>query len=121
MRLRAEAGRTDDAGNLELATAQAAEALAVVERGANLRDSDLALFILDLARLYANGSDRQKARPLLERSLSLLEGSVGPHHPWTAIALCDLGVVLTNDGDYVQADAVLHRALADPGKGARSG
>lgn len=112
MRLRAEMARADDAGNLERATARATEALAVVERGANLGDSDLAMFIFDLARLYANGADRQKARPLLERSLSLLERSVGPGHPWTAIVLCQLGVVLTNDGDFVQADAVLHRALA---------
>ena len=112
MRLRAEMGRAEDAGNLTLATARAAEALTVVERGAGLPDSDLALFIFDLGRLYSNGADRQKARPLLERSLSLLEGSVGPNHPWTAIALCQLGVVLTNDGDFVQADAVLHRALA---------
>jgi CHAT domain-containing protein/tetratricopeptide (TPR) repeat protein len=112
MRLRADMGRAEDAANLELATARAAEALAVAERGASLPDSDLALFIFDLARLYSNGGDHQKARPLLERSLSLLERSVGPTHPWTANALCQLGVVLTSAGDFVQADAVLHRALA---------
>ena len=72
----------------------------------------MALFLFDVGRLYSNGADRQKARPLLERSLSLLEQSVGPDHPWTATTLCELGVVLTNEGDYVQADTVLHRALA---------
>ena len=88
MRLRAEVGRAEDAGNLGLATARAAEALAVVERGASLSDSDLALFIYDLARVYHNGAERQKARPLYERSLSLLERSVGPDHPRVARVLC---------------------------------
>jgi CHAT domain-containing protein/Tfp pilus assembly protein PilF len=111
MRLRSAMRRASDAGQLEQATAHAAEALAIVDREAIVPDSDLALYIFDLARLYSNGSDRQKARPLLERSLLLLEGTVGPNHPWTASALCHLGVVLTQDGDYVKADALLHRAL----------
>ena len=110
MRLRAEVRRAEDAGNLDLATARAAEALAVAERAA-LPDSDLARFIFDLGRLYSNGSDHQKARPLLERSLSLFEHSVGPDHPLTASARSQLGVVLTTDGDFVQADAMLRRAL----------
>jgi CHAT domain-containing protein/Tfp pilus assembly protein PilF len=112
MRLRAEMKLADDEGDLELATARAAEALAAAERAASLPESELALFVFDLARLYSNGADRQRARLLLERSLSLLEQSVGPGHPTTANALRELGVVLTNDGDFVQADAVLHRALA---------
>ena len=40
-------------------------------------------------------------------------GSVGPNHPSDGDrAVVQLGVVLTSDGDFVQADAVLHRALA---------
>jgi CHAT domain-containing protein/tetratricopeptide (TPR) repeat protein len=112
LRLRAEAGQADEAGHLELATSRAAEALAVAERGGNFTESDLALFVFDLGRLYANGSDRQKARPLIERSLSLFEGSVGSDHPWTADALNQLGVILTSEGDFVRADALLYRALA---------
>jgi hypothetical protein len=126
MRLRSSVPRAEEAGNLELATARAAEALTVLERTAGVPDSQLALFVFDLARLYSNGSDREKARPLLERSLALFERSVGPDHPWTASALGQLGVVLTNEGEFVQADAVLHRALTiqekalapdDPGLG----
>src|SRR5215510_9319355 len=105
MRLRAGMERAQDEGKLEQATARAAEALAAAERVASLPDTDLALFMLDLASLHSNGAERQKARPLLERSLSILERSAGPGHPWTAIALCELGVVLTYDGDYPQADA----------------
>jgi CHAT domain-containing protein/Tfp pilus assembly protein PilF len=112
MRLRAEMKQADEKGDLEIATARAAEALAAAEGVTSLPGSELALFLFDAGRLYSNGADRQKARPLLERSLSLLEQSVGPNHPWTATTLCELGVVLTNDGDYVQADMVLHRALA---------
>jgi CHAT domain-containing protein/Tfp pilus assembly protein PilF len=112
MQLRTEMERAEDAGNLELATDRAADALAAAERVSSLPESDLAMFIYDLARLYANGADRQKARPLVERSLTLFERSVGPNHPRTALALCQLGVILTNEGDFVQADAVLNRALA---------
>jgi CHAT domain-containing protein/Tfp pilus assembly protein PilF len=112
MRLRAEMKRADEKGDLDLATARAADALAAAEAVTGLSGSELALFLFDAGRLYSNGADRQKARPLLERSLSLLEQSVGPNHPWTANTLCELGVVLTNEGDYLQADAALHRALA---------
>jgi CHAT domain-containing protein/Tfp pilus assembly protein PilF len=111
MRLRSEMRRVEEAGNLALATARAAEALTVAERVASLPDSELAMFGFDLARLYMIGVDRERARPMLERSLSLFERSVGPNHPWTASVLGELGVILTNDGDYVRADAVLHRAL----------
>jgi CHAT domain-containing protein/Tfp pilus assembly protein PilF len=111
VRLRSEMGRAEDAGNIDLATARAAEGLAVAER-ANLSDTDLALFFYDLARLYHTAAERQKAWPLYERSLSLLEGSVGPDHPRVAPVLCRLGAILTADGDFVRADAMIRRALA---------
>ena len=111
MRLRSEMGRAEDAGNVVLATARAAEALTVAERGASLPDSDLALFIYDLARLYQTAAERQKAWPLYERSLSLLERSVGPDHPRVAPVLGRLGAILTADGDFVRADAMIRRAL----------
>ena len=121
MRLRSEMGRAEDAGNVGLATARAAEALAVVERGASLSDSDLALFIYDLARLYQTAAERQKAWPLYERSLSLLERSVGPDHPRVAPVLCRLGAILT-DGWRLRAGRRDDPSSArDPGKGARSG
>ena len=111
MRLRAAMGRAEEAGNIGLATAHAAEALAVVERGASLSDSELALFLYDVARLYHTAAERQKAWPLYERSLSLLERSVGPDHPRVATLLCRLGVILVDDGDFVRADAMIRRAL----------
>ena len=110
MRLRAEVGRADEARNRGLATALAAEALAVAER-ASLSDSDLAMFTFDLSRVYQNGADRQKAQPLYEQTLALLERSVGPDHPRTAAVSRQLASFLTADGDYVRADAMLHRAL----------
>ena len=110
MRLRADVGRADEARNRGLAMALAAEALAVAER-ASLSDSDLAMFTFDLSRVYQNGADRQKAQPLYERTLALLERSVGPDHPRTAAVSRQLASFLTEDGDYVRADAMLHRAL----------
>ncbi len=111
MRLRAEVGRAEDAHNLGLATARAAEALAVVEAGASLSDNELAVFTYDLARVYQNGAERQKARPLYERSLSLVERSLGPDHPRVASALSSLGAILTDEGDYTKSDAAIRRAL----------
>src|SRR5262245_52595783 len=89
--LRTEMERAEDEGTLTLATERAAAALAAADRATGLPDSDLAMFLYDLARLYNNGADRQKARPLFERSLSLFERSVGPNHPSTALALDQLG------------------------------
>ena len=99
MRLRAEVVRAEEANNFELAIAHAAEALAVVERGASLSDSDLALFTFELARVYHTRAERQKAWPLYERSLSLLERLVGPDHPRVARVLSPLGAILTDQGD----------------------
>ena len=76
MRLRAEEGRAEDAGNLELATARAAEA-AVAERPlptAIWRSSP------STSALTSTGAGRVKAQPL-RKHLSLLERSVGPDHP----------------------------------------
>src|SRR5262245_5755544 len=84
LELRAEMERAEEDGKLELATTRAADALAAAEREGNLPDSELALFMIDLARLYSNGAERQKAKPLLERSLLLLERSGSPDHPRTA-------------------------------------
>ncbi len=111
VRLRAAMGRAEDAGNLAMATAHAAEALALVERGASLSDSDLALFIFDLGRLQHTVADRQKAWPLYERSLSLFERSIGPDHPRVARVLAPLAAILTDDGEYMRADAMIRRAL----------
>jgi CHAT domain-containing protein/Tfp pilus assembly protein PilF len=111
MRLRAAMVRAEDAGNLPLATAHATEALSVVERGASLSDHDLALFIYDLARLQHTVASRQAAWPLYERSLSLFERSIGPDHPRVARVLAPLAAMLTDDGEYVRADAMIRRAL----------
>ena len=110
-RLRADAQRALDAGDNETAIARAAEALSAAER-ASLSDSDLASFMFGLGARYQDGSERQKARPLYERSLSLLERSVGPDHPRTAEVLDRLGVLSLREGDYAAADTVLRRALA---------
>ena len=111
MRLLDDVQRAMDAADLEAATARAAEALSAAER-ASLSDSDLAAFVYNLGRLYQDGSERQRATPLYERSLSLLERSVGPDHPRTAAVLDRLGIVLQRDGDYAAADTMLRRALA---------
>jgi len=111
MRLWSQAAQAEEAGRLQPATTRAAEALAVAERGTHLRDVDLALVVFDLGQLYDNGAERQKARPLYERSLSLLERSVGPNHPRVANVLRRLGVILSTEGDFVRADSLIRRAL----------
>ena len=121
MRLRAEVGRAEDASNLESGDARAAEALAVVERGASLSDSDLALFIFDLARVYHTGTNGRRRGRCTERSLSLLERSVGPDHPRVARVLSST----RRDPDRRWRVRAGRRddpsSARDPGKGARSG
>ena len=71
--------------------------------------------------LYHTGAERQKAWPLYERSLSLLERSVGPDHPRVARVLSST----RRDPDRRWRLRAGRRddpsSARDPGKGARSG
>ena len=95
-----------------MAIARAAEALAVVERGASLSDSDLALFIFDLARVYH--SEGRTAEGMAAATSGVCPSSNDRSVPtipvWRA-CFRPLGAILTDDGEYVRADAMIRRAL----------
>ena len=112
MRLRAEMGRAEDAGNLELATARAAEALAVAERGASLsRQRSGAVHLRPRAALLATGPIVRKPGRCSSGACRCSNDRSVPTIPGRRSRCVELGVVLTTDGDFVRADAVLHRAL----------
>ncbi|HEV2843880.1 MAG TPA: tetratricopeptide repeat protein [Thermoanaerobaculia bacterium] len=46
---------------------------------------DLALTLHNLATLLASLGRSAEARPLFERALGMMEGSLGPEHPHTVI------------------------------------
>lgn len=54
----------------------------------------------------------QKAQPLLERCISLLEQTVGAMHPSVAMPLTQLGRLFRIQGQYASAEALLQRSLS---------
>jgi hypothetical protein len=55
--------------------------------------------------------DKESARALLERALSIDEATFGPNHPTVAIDVNNLGMVAKQHGDLESARALLERAL----------
>ena len=75
---------------------------------------DVAKTLNDLGNLYVQAANYSKAKPLLERALSIREKVLGPQHPDTAQTLEDLGVIHENMGDLVNLQ------LIHPGNGTAS-
>ncbi len=55
--------------------------------------------------------DYAGARPYLERTLMIVEKSLGTEHPYTIISLNNLAGLLKDEGDYAGARSCLERAL----------
>jgi tetratricopeptide (TPR) repeat protein len=55
--------------------------------------------------------DLNRARALQEEALAIYEASVGSDHPYTAIALANLGAVLHEQGELDAARTACERAL----------
>ncbi|WP_372443292.1 tetratricopeptide repeat protein [Saccharothrix algeriensis] len=51
-----------------------------------------------------------QARPLLERALAIGEAAHGPDHPFVAISLGNLALVLKDLGRHAEAQPLLERA-----------
>ena len=54
----------------------------------------------------------QKAEPLHQRALAIMEKSLGPKHPDVAASLNNLANLYLNLGDYAKAEPLQQRALA---------
>ncbi len=63
---------------------------------------------------YRNGplAAYSQARLLFERALALHEKALGPEHPYTAVSLHNLALVLHDQGDFAGARVLYERALA---------
>jgi tetratricopeptide (TPR) repeat protein len=53
-----------------------------------------------------------EARPLFERALAIHEKVLGPEHPYTAMSLNNLAILLENHGDLAGSRPLKERALA---------
>ena len=65
-----------------------------------------------LGRIYRRLGVYDKAQPLLEQALAIGRPVFGPEHVRLAQSLNDLGVLLTEKGDYAAAGRNLEQALA---------
>jgi CHAT domain-containing protein/Tfp pilus assembly protein PilF len=61
--------------------------------------------------LYQNGRYAD-AIPLAERALAIREGVLGPDHPDVALTLNSLGMLYSNNEDFLRAESLLRRSLA---------
>ncbi|KAG7668381.1 putative Centrosomal protein of 104 kDa [Nannochloris sp. 'desiccata'] len=65
----------------------------------------------NLAIIYNQRGDGDRALPLYQRALNIWEMTHGPHHPDVAHALTDIAVILLEAGHDVQGKQLLQRAL----------
>lgn len=65
----------------------------------------------NLAIIYNQRGDSDRALPLYQRALNIWEMTHGPHHPDVAHALTDIAVILLEGGHDVQGKQLLRRAL----------
>ena len=66
----------------------------------------------DLGAVHRGAGEYSIAKPLLERSLAILEKALGPKHPALVSPLNALSELLLNEGDPVRAKPILERAVA---------
>lgn len=121
-------GEADTAGLVELLRGYAAfllesaeyararalleRALASAEHELGPEDPDVALVLVDMARLLHVTGNYVDGRPLLDRALAIQEKTIGPDHLETAYTLRELGELLRLSGDYAAARPFFDRALA---------
>ncbi|WP_417910972.1 tetratricopeptide repeat protein [Candidatus Electronema sp. PJ] len=72
---------------------------------------DLALAQHELAWLYDDQGQYEKAEPLYKRSLDIREKTLGKDHPDVAASLNNLAVLYTAQVKYKEAEPLLQRAL----------
>ncbi len=72
---------------------------------------DLALFLNNLGVVYI-GTNRQKARAVLERALRLREELLGPNHAQVGSTVNNLAMLSWREGDLTTTERFLLRALA---------
>src|SRR5437764_11821541 len=65
----------------------------------------------DLALLYQNQGRYADAEPLYQRSLAMLQRTLGPNHPAVAATLGNLAALYEEEGRYAEAEGLCHRSV----------
>jgi tetratricopeptide (TPR) repeat protein len=73
---------------------------------------ELAQSLSNLAGLYQSMGQYERALPLAEQALAVIQSELGDHHPDTASSLNNLAVLYTSMGQYDRALSLHEEALA---------
>src|SRR5205814_4168375 len=65
----------------------------------------------DLALLYQHQGRYTDAEPLYQRSLAMLEDTLGPNHPAVAASLGNLAALYQQEGRYADAERLCRRSV----------
>lgn len=107
---RAEGAQASSEGDYPLAVQRLERARALAER-IDPRQPDYRT-LGNLAGVYRDIGDFERAEPLLRRALELARRRLGPNHPHVAGFSFNLGVCLADRGAYGQSTPFLEEALA---------
>jgi tetratricopeptide (TPR) repeat protein len=72
----------------------------------------VAVTLTNLASLYDTQARFADAEPLIKRSLTIEEKTLGPDHPAVAASLTALAILYQNQGRYTDAEHLYKEALA---------
>jgi len=114
----AEAARLDKQAFELRRQGQYAEAIPLVQRSLNIRETALgenhplvAQSLNNLALLYQTQGNYVAAEPLYQRSLNIRETALGENHPDVAQSLNNLAALYQTQGNYVAAEPLYQRSL----------
>ena len=95
----------------QLITTLYEEMLQILEAELDPQHPDVATTLNNLAVLYRNMGDYEKALPLYQRDLEISEKVLGPQHPSVATTLNNFAGLYYQMGDYEKALPLYQRAL----------
>jgi tetratricopeptide (TPR) repeat protein len=101
----------DEAAFWQLITPMSEEILQILEAELGPKNSSFATSLNNLALLYKNIGDYDKALPLSQRALEIREKMLGPQHPDVASTLNNLALLYQDMGAYDKALPLSQRAL----------
>ncbi len=87
------------------------EAIRLQEKDYGVKDPALAVMLSRLAGLYTERGEWVMAEPLLRRALSVREDVAGVNHPYTALAVVELGNLLFSQERHREAIVQFERAI----------
>lgn len=100
-----------NANKLDIATAQAEEALKITLAAEGDDSIDAAMAYASAAEVHRIGHRDERALPLYRKSRAIYEKLLGPEHPQVASLLSQEGLILMADGKYGLAEKDMVRSL----------